>query len=173
MKNKQPIFVFLALVIVVGLFWFYFIKKTQPAVAPILTPETSSVPVTPIYNTTLSTLYVTSPQTIWPPQVTTEGVAFSCNPSQSTVQGLGKVEQKTIEGKSYCVTTKSEGAAGSTYTTYVYQTGNTNETTSTTFTLRFVQCMNYDNPKQTECLVEQKMFDPDFMAYKIIENSKR
>jgi hypothetical protein len=67
-----------------------------------------------------------------------------------------------IGGREYCVTKVSDGAAGSTYTQYAYATAEGNDKTKIfTFTLRFVQCMNYDDPEQAECLSERDTFYPD------------
>jgi membrane-bound inhibitor of C-type lysozyme len=89
----------------------------------------------------------------WPPLVTKIG-AVLCE--------VGEV--KEIDGTEYCVTTLSEGAAGSTYTTYTYE----REGVRAEFTLRFPQCLNYDQPEQTACVQDQESLDVDALADDIL-----
>ena len=79
----------------------------------------------------------------WPPKVTLSSKAFSC------------AAPLTVHGNTYCMTQSSEGAAGSTYTTYRYTTAHDAGLITIDFTLRFVQCGNYDEPKQSACKTEQ------------------
>ena len=96
----------------------------------------------------------------WPPTITvTDGVP-TCT------------EKKTINSKAYCVTAESEGAAGSTYTTYSYATEKLGKTITLSFILRAVQCMNYDNPQQAECLKERATFDIDALADRILQSAQ-
>ncbi len=82
----------------------------------------------------------------WPPKVTLSSKAFSC------------AAPLVIHGNTYCMTQSSEGAAGSTYTTYRYTTHHDAGLITLDFTLRFVQCGNYDEPKQSACKTEQAAF---------------
>lgn len=78
----------------------------------------------------------------WPPKVTVADGVFAC-----------AGDTKEVNGHKYCVTSQIEGAAGSTYTTYTYLSGLETEHSILTieFTLRLVQCENYDEPKKTDC----------------------
>ena len=109
--------------------------------------------VTPTdYTQPLTTTYVTA-ASVWPPKVTTTNKIFSCTDTQ-----------KNIQGNMYCIKKDAEGAAGSTYTTYTYKTKVGDQLATTTFTLRTVQCMNYDEPQQSDCRNEQSNFDVDMFA---------
>ncbi|MBN2198112.1 hypothetical protein JW698_02915 [Candidatus Wolfebacteria bacterium] len=108
----------------------------------------------------------------WPPKLKIEDKSFVCNPSGNEIQQGGKTELRLINNQSYCVTKESEGAAGSVYTTYTYAFSKDNKTGIIVFTLRFVQCQNYDEPKATECENERSAFDIDIIADKIIQSIK-
>lgn len=97
----------------------------------------------------------------WPPQVAVVG-KYICKTS----------EIKNINGKNYCLTTVSEGAVGSTYTTYIYKKVIQNKTISFTFITRVPQCLNYDEPKATECKNEIKNFSVDDLIDKIFDSVK-
>lgn len=106
------------------------------------------------YNNEL-TNYVNPVQ--WPPELSVSTSTFVC----------GLRERRTINRKMYCVTAESEGAAGSTYTTYTYKLPVDKKTVGMTFIIRMPQCMNYDEPKQSECKDEEKNFDIDGMMDRV------
>ena len=122
------------------------------------------------YPTKLSTTYVTALD--WLPKLTLSTKNFTCDAKSSSVPVGGINSQKIINGDIYCVDTASEGAAGSTYTTYQYKTTKNQKLTTLEFTLRSVQCDNYDDPKKTDCKKEQKDFSPDNLAKDIISTIK-
>lgn len=104
------------------------------------------------YPDRLLTKYISAQA--WPPVVKLEHRSPSPCPKDA----------QTLDGRySYCLQTQTEGAAGSVYTTYTYSTGSlAPETTLTiSFTLRAIQCNNYDNPQRAECLGERETFDID------------
>lgn len=103
----------------------------------------------------LTTTYIHTVE--WPPTIVRTQTPFAC------------ADTKTSNAVSYCATKESEGAAGSTYTTYTYIFPEATTTTSVTFTLRQPQCMNYDEPKQNECLDEEKSFDVDGLIIRSIK----
>ncbi len=111
----------------------------------------------------------------WPPKVRALSEKFSClNAGQETMQG-GKTEEKTLNGIPFCVTTESGGAAGSTYANYAYAFEKEGKKVVLTFALRYVQCLNYSEPKTSACQAEQKSFSPehvDSMAYLIANTVK-
>jgi hypothetical protein len=76
-------------------------------------------------------------------------------------------------GQTYCVTKQSEGAAGSVYTTYQYETALGDSIATVLFTLRTPQCLNYDNPQQSACISEQTGFDVDVLADRILDSMTR
>jgi hypothetical protein len=100
----------------------------------------------------LTTTYV-SGQT-WPPVVTMTPGPYSCTAGQT--QNDDTVE-RVIGTRTYCVTTHTEGATGSTYREYTYRTG----ATQITFTLRFSGCSAYDNLQKAACETEQSGFSAD------------
>ena len=69
--------------------------------------------------------------------------------------------------RAHCIVKTSEGAAGSTYMTYEYITGQGDFLAHVKFTLRFPQCMNYDEPQQGACKAEQATFDIDGLVDRI------
>lgn len=105
----------------------------------------------------------------WPPEVELVDEAFVCKESGSEILPQGQSSQKTIENVEYCVTQESEGAAGSVYTKYTYAFANNEKTVKLSFTLRMVQCANYDEPKKSACETERKNFDVDELSHKIAQ----
>ncbi|HVY35913.1 MAG TPA: hypothetical protein VG982_01380 [Candidatus Paceibacterota bacterium] len=127
------------------------------------------------YPESIGTTYITP--TDWPPQVQIVS-NFTCTPGGSEIAQAGVTTQETINGHTYCVTRESEGAAGSIYTQYAYAVnlstlagaGTMNGTAIFTFSLRFVQCANYDDPQRTECETERQAFSIDQTIDKIISS---
>lgn len=108
----------------------------------------------------------------WPPKLILEDKPFTCNPSGNEIQQGGQTEQRLVDSRLYCVTKESEGAAGSTYTAYTYAFPQDNQTGIITFTLRFVQCQNYDEPKASGCESERSAFDIDGIVDRIVQSIK-
>lgn len=91
----------------------------------------------------------------WPPAVSVQEGSFSCKDTGSEITVMGKTNLQDIRGNEYCVTTKAEGAAGSTYTEYAYTFQKSGKIVTIAFTLRAPQCGNYDETKRGECSAEQ------------------
>ena len=108
----------------------------------------------------------------WPPKLIIEDRSFICNPSGNEIQQGGQTEQRLVDNRVYCITKESEGAAGSTYTAYTYEFPKDYQTGVITFTLRFVQCQNYDDPKASECESERSTFDIDGTVDRIVQSIK-
>jgi hypothetical protein len=105
--------------------------------------------------------------TEWPPTLLITNTVFSCTQSDTT-------HEVHIGNHTFCVTTQNEGAAGSTYTTYTYTFAYTATRTATlSFTVQFVQCLNYDSPQQQECQRAQAAFAPDTLANAIMQTTKQ
>ena len=134
---KRNIFGVVVIIIVVLGFWYFMDTDTPEEV-----PENG-----------LTYIKVAEP-------VVTETVTrpFACAPDGEAT------ELRRIEDSLYCVHIASEGAAGSVYHTFTYDTPAGSATDSTTFTLRYVQCTNYDEPKQSACMEEQDTFSPDSLV---------
>jgi len=105
----------------------------------------------------------------WPPQVQVLNEPFTCTEAGSDTARAGKTEKRLVDDREYCRTSIVEGAAGSIYTQYayafpLYSTGSTQADRKTiifTFSLRAVQCANYDDPQKTACENERSAFDLD------------
>jgi hypothetical protein len=97
---------------------------------------------------------------------------FTCKQTGKAIGPDGQTVSKNINGSNYCITTQSEGAAGSTYTTYTYKLPVQKKVVTITFVARTPQCMNYDEPKQSECKDEETNFSYDQMVDKIFQSVK-
>lgn len=108
---------------------------------------------------TLSTQYVTTQD--WPPTLTVERGIFSC-----------VTAPRVVQDRAYCVSEQNEGAAGSMYTHYVYTTADvvSQRLFTLRFTLRRVQCFNYDEPRQSACMQEQGAFQTDTLADQVLSS---
>ena len=116
------------------------------------------------YPAQLGTTYMRAVE--WPPRVTTEPGAFTCFETQTSP--LGVTTKRIIGGVQYCVTTQSEGAAGSTYVTYTYLTEKEQTRIKLVFTIQETQCLNYDEPQQSECKAERDRFSADALATRVL-----
>ena len=105
----------------------------------------------------------------WPPKVSLVAEEFSCAAGEYTDSSgaLVRTEERMVGDRMYCVDMSSEGAAGSTYTTYAYRTEQGDFVAHVDFTLRYVQCMNYDEANQGMCTLEQGTFDVDGLVDRI------
>lgn len=105
----------------------------------------------------------------WPPQVEILARDYSCvvEAPPATDGPFAVVEKHTFGGAEYCVGIRSEGAAGSTYTSYEYTTAYEGGVARISFTLRTPQCLNYDEPERSACSAEQSAFSADDFANRI------
>lgn len=108
----------------------------------------------------------------WPPQISVSTSTYTCVPTTQKIADETKIERKTINGKIYCLTTQSEGAAGSTYTTYTYKIPVAKKTVLISFIVRVPQCANYDEVKRMACENEKKDFSIDQMVDQIFKSIK-
>lgn len=108
----------------------------------------------------------------WPPKVQILDQAFSCTEGGSETSRAGGTVKKVINGREYCLTKVSEGAAGSTYTQYAYAFPRENKTVIFTFSIRYVQCGNYDESQKTECENLRQSFDLNTVIDKIAQTFK-
>lgn len=124
--------------------------------------QTTTNGVTFKYPPALATPYVSL--TTWPPEVS-RSTGYGC--IEGNQNGF-KNEEKTIRGTTYCVSMISEGAAGSTYVDYEYYSADY----QMTFTIRFPQCLNYDEAEQESCLLDQTSLDLDTLADRILSSAR-
>lgn len=108
----------------------------------------------------------------WPPQADVSYAPFNCKTTGSVIAANGKTELMTISGNKYCVTTASEGAAGSVYTTYTYKRQFGNKTVVMNFVTRAPQCANYDESEMKACETEKTNFSVDNTIDKIFSSVK-
>ncbi|MES2930207.1 MAG: hypothetical protein V4665_00265 [Patescibacteria group bacterium] len=128
----------------------------------------SSTGISFTYPEKLSARYISAQE--WPPIITVTEGKFSCPTGGSEIETGGTTELKMIEGKNYCVTEASEGAAGSIYTTYDYKALRDDKLVTVHFALRFVQCGNYDDPEMSQCQEERSLFKIDPIAGSILDS---
>jgi hypothetical protein len=120
-----------------------------------------------MYPTEMPTTYI-SAQT-WPPLVELVANEYACTEGPITAADgpLKETTKHMVGDREYCVTLSSEAAAGSAYRTYEYVTEQGDFVARVVFTLRFPQCMNYDQPEQGLCASEQANFDIDGVVDRI------
>ncbi len=119
------------------------------------------------YPDPLPTKFISAQE--WPPKVSFVAEDFVCETGEhaDASGALVNTEERTVDDRVYCVDISSEGAAGSTYTTYAYRTEQGDFIAHIEFTLRYVQCMNYDEANQGMCTLEQETFDVDGLVDRI------
>jgi hypothetical protein len=135
----------------------------EQATVPTLTATQGNVSFS--YPEKLPTSYMH--EVDWPPKVAVTSAAFACEEGETEI---GRTHAFDAGGQTYCVTTRSEGAAGSMYTDYTYSTIKDAKLVTLTFTLRSTQCGNYDEPNRTECEQERAAFDVDALATNMLES---
>lgn len=123
-----------------------------------------------MYPAALPTKYISASE--WPPLVERTVNAYSCMPGPITdADGpLKTQERRTVDDREYCVTSSSDGAAGSVYRAYEYAYRFGPSTYRVVFQLRFPQCANYDNPARAACESEQATFDIDGLVDRIAQS---
>jgi len=173
--NTQQFFIrrtigFIIVLALAGLVFWVFKPQLADQQQPADGWKTSTNPqgVTFRYPEKLTTNYISTVD--WPPQIAVTSGPFTCTEAGQETARAGKTEKRMVDNRIYCVTKVTEGAAGSIYTQYSYitTTGN-NKLVNLTFSLRFVQCGNYDAPKKTECEGERETFDIDSVVDRIVK----
>lgn len=164
-KSFLSILLFLMLIFIIGV--FYVTSKKNNAQEQIKDWSIStSTPVTFKYPIALSTTYISASD--WPPQLQILNSVFTCTEGGSEIQRTGLTQAKKINGNNYCITTFSEGAAGSIYTLYAYAFPKDDKTFILTFTTRSTQCANYPDPQKTACENERNTFKIDNLIDQIV-----
>jgi hypothetical protein len=104
------------------------------------------------------------------PKIEVLSTPYSCTKGTKVINGIEtRVDEGTINGRTYCVTESSEGAAGSVYTTYTYTTTISGKVVRGSFVLRSVQCANYEEPNKSACQNEHESFDLDSLVDRIAQ----
>lgn len=99
--------------------------------------------------------------TDWPPALQLLGEPFACTEAGEETARAGQTTLISVNGREYCRTVVSEGAAGSVYRQYAYAFAEGDGTIILTFTTRQPQCENYDSPNREACQAEVAAFDSD------------
>lgn len=110
------------------------------------------------YPKDLGTKYIHTAE--WPPVLTSVNDPYVCREGGSEVLQNGKTTEVSVGENDYCMNVSTEGAAGSIYTSYSYVSRIDPENSARMdFSVRIVQCANYDDPQKSECLAERESFD--------------
>ncbi len=171
---RKNLLIVIGVVIILALAVVYSFKSKTNAPEPSPTPTVSGWQtfndsargIQFQYPETLGTKYIQT-TTEWPPSVSLKSGSYACSPSGAEVMLGGQTQEKIIGGQTYCITKESEGAAGSTYTTYSYSFTLNGKVATLTFVLRYPQCANYEEPSKSECGAEENSFDVNTLADKI------
>ena len=150
----------LAVVIIAAVIWRLW--PMDPVNIP--TDQTPTSTTTLVSVPQLNTEYIRAEE--WPPKVVRTPGVVTCEPSEANGQF---VAWKEINGRQYCVVNTSEGAAGSVFTEYQYSVADGSDVVTLSFTLKAVQCANYDEPKKTACSTERAAFNPDVLVDQAIQ----
>ncbi len=122
-----------------------------------LKPNTQEGAPQPVFNTSGKYISVVD----WPPLAQMIDGPLTCTEAGAVGDRAGQTIKKIINGRTYCVTSVMEGAAGSRYTQYAYATGLNGKTLIFTFSTRASQCENYEPEERVACFAEQEAFNPD------------
>jgi hypothetical protein len=99
----------------------------------------------------------------WPPVLRVNDGPFLCTEAGDAIDRTGKTSLQTMGENAYCVTEITEGAAGSIYTQYAYAFPYKDRVAILTFSIKSVQCGNFDPAQQQACEAERA--DLDLLAY--------
>ena len=127
------------------------------------------------YPPKLVAVYITPVS--WPPQVIVSSTPFNCQATEATSSLPDRTQDLFVNNHEYCVKARSEGAAGSTYTTYDYTAPTpavfgAGQTITFSFVLQYPQCYNYDEPRQSACTVEHQNFDLNSLIDQMAQSLK-
>jgi hypothetical protein len=121
------------------------------------------------YPENISTAYILTAD--WPPKVQITEGPFSCTESGSEGARAGITTKEAINGHTYCRTIVSDGAAGSIYKQYAFSSAVKNKVLFFTFSLREVQCGNYDDQQKTACEAERASFNINSLIDPVIQST--
>jgi|GEM_PF-2146146 hypothetical protein len=102
----------------------------------------------------------------WPPTVSARVGTIACE--RSDMHPFTETYTFSVDGNDGCMSITREGAAGSTYASYVYATQRDTRVVTIAFTVRMPQCMHYDEPARGDCTAAQAAFDADSLVVDIV-----
>ncbi len=106
----------------------------------------------------------------WPPIIRIGAGTYACEITPMEISSASEItSQRQIDGRTYCVNVKNEGAAGSVYSSYAYTTVMGDKLINVSFVLRFNNCANYDEEQNLACTRERETFDIDAAVDKIVQ----
>jgi len=109
----------------------------------------------------------------WPPVVKIETGTYSCKTTPMEVSSLADITyQRLVDDRAYCMNIKNEGVAGNVYSSYTYTTIRNDKLVSVDFTLRYINCNNYDEGQSRACTNERESFDLDATVDRIVQTIK-
>lgn len=106
----------------------------------------------------------------WPPDIQVLDDPFTCTEAGDATARAGKTEIRIINGREYCVTEVTEGAAGSVFTQYAYMFPLNSKAAVLTFSTRSVQCGNFDEQQKRGCEEEKSTFNLDALIDQVAES---
>lgn len=159
----------LLILAIIGAVYAVFLWRVSPlSTIPEGWVEARAEGITFYYPPMLTTRYISPVD--WPPQILVGEGQFMCTEAGEEMARAGRTEPQIIRDREYCVTKVTEGAAGSIYTQYSYITTlPDNKLINFLFSLRFVQCGNYDEAQRIECEKERAAFDIGPTVNQIVE----
>lgn len=172
----KKVFLFLLACVVFVLAYLISFKKD----ADISVPSISEIPTgwvesqnsigTFYYPADFDTKYIKTVD--WPPLLLVIDEKFECSEAGMEFARAGVTQRDMVDGREYCVTRVSEGAAGSIYTSYAYAFSKDDKMVILTFSLKSTQCDSYDEVQASECKTEREKFNPigviDSIAHSLI-----
>lgn len=184
---KKILLIAVVLVIgAMGVFYWVLTNTQTPEVNEVNTPttttETADQNTAPTDNQATATMtdeksgimfnypeelnydYVSAQE--WPPRFISSFAPIDCELDEQTQAMSGQTYQtEIINGTSYCIWERSEGAAGSVYTNYQVSYEKDGQFITMSFTLRYPQCGNYPEEEIPACKAEQN----DFPLYELMD----
>lgn len=118
------------------------------------------------YPEALPTFYIEAVD--WPPSIQKLDTPYTCTEAGETTARAGRTEERTVNGTVYCITEESEGAAGSIYDQFAYIFEKDGAVYALSFTIRMVQCANFDESQQLACENERTGFNMDDLVDQIV-----
>jgi hypothetical protein len=121
------------------------------------------------YPKSLNANYITANQ--WPPVMSINSGNYACAVTASDSTQSDVITQSVVSGRIYCIDTKNEGAAGSTYSTYTYTTPKNGKLLAIKFILQYPECGNYSDSESSACTAERKSFNLDSIVDGIVQTA--
>ena len=97
----------------------------------------------------------------WPPVVEHLHKKYECHEGNTGGDVPLTTEERVINGKTFCISSTSDAAAGSRYTDYTYTTPVSDGVEEVNFTLRYPSCGAYESPVRERCEYSQSHFNLD------------